>query len=266
MGRIPQDRGMRKTVREGRRIAWETVGSGPPLVLLHGSFGDRGTWRSGGHADALAGEHRLVLIDAIGHGGSDAPLDPFAYRVERQVDDIVAVLDAEGIGRTAFWGASMGGTIGFHLLARHPERLTCLIAGGAHPFAAGAEPAEIEQVAALCRENGAAPFVEAAERQSTVPGWMRDAMLAIDPEVLAAQTVGLSQREGVAAAVAASGVPVLLLAGDRDDRLPEIRRTAEVAPGASLAELPGCGHLDAFLRLDLTLPVVRPFLRRYASP
>jgi pimeloyl-ACP methyl ester carboxylesterase len=91
-------------------------------------------------------------------------------------------------------------------------------------------------------------------------------MLAADPEVLAAQTLGISDRPGVDGAVAAAGVPVLLLAGDRDRRSPAIRRTAEAVPGATLAELPGCSHLDAFLRLDLTLPVVRPFLRRHAAP
>ncbi|MEU6749408.1 alpha/beta fold hydrolase [Spirillospora sp. NPDC046719] len=255
---------MRRTGPEGRRIAWETVGSGPPLVLLHGSFGHRGVWRSGGHVDALAGEYRLVLIDAIGYGESDAPHDPDAYRVERQADDVAAVLDAEGIGRTAFWGASMGGIVGLHLLARRPERLTCLIAGGAHAGEVGFARAEVEQEAALCREKGAAPFVEAAERQGFLPGWMREAMLAVDPEVLAAQTIGASGRPGVDGAVAAAGVPVLLLTGDRDRRLPGIRRTAEAVPDASLVELPGCSHMDAFLRLDLTLPVVRPFLRRYA--
>lgn len=83
--------------------------------------------------------------------------------------------------------------------------------------------------------------------------------------MLAAQTIGTSGRPGVDGAVAAAGVPVLLLTGDRDRRLPAIRRTAEAVPSASPAELPGCSHLDAFLRLDLTLPVVRPFLRRHAA-
>ncbi|CND58958.1 Uncharacterised protein [Mycobacterium tuberculosis] len=55
-------------------------------------------------------------------------------------------------------------------------------------------------------------------------------------------------------------MPLLLLAGDRDPRLPSIRRTAAEIPAAAVAELPGCGHLDAFLRTDLTLPGVRQFL------
>ena len=47
---------------------------------------------------------------------------------------------------------------------------------------------------------------------------------------------------------------------DHDPRLPAIQRTAARVPAATLAELPGCRHLETFLRIDLTLPVVLPFL------
>ncbi|KJY40413.1 hypothetical protein VR46_27820 [Streptomyces sp. NRRL S-444] len=65
---------------------------------------------------------------------------------------------------------------------------------------------------------------------------------------------------------ASSAVPLLLLAGDRDPRLPAIRETADRICSATLAELPGCGHLDTFLRTDLTLPVVRAFLTGQKAP
>jgi pimeloyl-ACP methyl ester carboxylesterase len=83
---------------------------------------------------------------------------------------------------------------------------------------------------------------------------------AADAYALAALTIALAERGGVLAALARTSVPVLLLTGDRDPNLPAIQRTAAQIPGATLVELPGCGHLDAFLRVDLTLPVVRPFL------
>ncbi|GAA1850017.1 alpha/beta fold hydrolase [Actinomadura bangladeshensis] len=106
---------MRTISRDGVRIAFEVVGRGRPLVLLHGFYGDRTTWHQSGHVAALADDHRLVLIDARGHGESDAPHDPDSYRIDRQVDDVIAVLDALGIDQAALWGASMGGTIGLHL-------------------------------------------------------------------------------------------------------------------------------------------------------
>ncbi|MFI0813362.1 alpha/beta fold hydrolase [Streptomyces echinatus] len=256
---------MRVTSDDGVRIAFEVVGSGPPLVLLHGFFGDRTTWRSAGYVDALAEGHRLVLIDARGHGGSDSPHDVDSYRIDRQAGDVVAVLDALDIARAAFWGASMGGIIGLNLLAGHPERLTALIAGGAHGGPVTAVPAEVQQEIGLFRSRGTAPFIEMLERQGPLPAWMRVAMQAADPYALAALTAALGFREGVLERLVRTSMPVLLLAGDRDSRLQSIRDTAARIPDAICAEMPGCGHLDTFLRLDLALPVVRPFLARYAA-
>ncbi|MBM9509468.1 alpha/beta fold hydrolase [Actinacidiphila acididurans] len=251
---------MKTTSRDGLRIAFETEGAGPPLVLLHGFFGDRTTWRSAGHVSALADRHRLVLIDTLGHGESDRPHDADSYRIDRQVDDVIAVLDALAIDRAALWGASLGGIIGLHLLARRPERLAGLVVGGAHADRVAADPAETEKEAELFRTQGTAPFIGLLERQGTLPDWMRTAMAAADPYALAALTTAVDHREGVLDAVEGSSVPVLLLAGERDPQLPAIRHTADRLSRARLAELPDCGHFDTFLRTDLTLPVVRPFL------
>ena len=262
---VPQARAMQITSRDGLQISFETVGRGHPLVLLHGFFGDSTTWRSAGHVDALADNFRLVLIDARGHGGSDAPHDVDSYRIDRQVDDVIAVLDALNIGQTTLWGASMGGIIGLHLLARHPERLAGLIAGGAHADRVAADPAEVEQEADLFRAQGTAPFIGMLERQKPLPAWMRTAMQTADPHALAALTAALADRSSVLDSLTHSSVPVLLLAGDHDPQLPAIRQTAAQTPSATLVELPDCGHFDAFLRIDLTLPAVQPFLARCSA-
>lgn len=245
---------------DGVRIAFETAGRGRPLVLLHGFFGDRTTWRDAGYVAALADRYHLISVDARGHGASHAPHDAASYRVDRQVGDIIAVLDALNIDRAAFWGASMGGIIGMHLLARHPQRLTALIAGGAGGDAVNVHPADVGREAEVFRTQGTTPFIAALERQGQLPAWMRTTMEAADPLALAALNTALADRDGVLDVLAQIHVPLLLLAGERDPQRAAIQRTASRIPTAALAELPGCGHLDAFLRIDLTLPLVLPFL------
>ncbi|MFH9009583.1 alpha/beta fold hydrolase [Streptomyces afghaniensis] len=193
----------------------------------------------GSHDVAVCGLRRracrgplLVLVDARGHGGSDAPYDVDSYRLDRQVGDVVAVLDALDIYRAAFWGASMGGIIGLNLLAGHPERLTALIAGGAHGERVTAAPAEVQQEIGLFRSRGTAPFIEMLERQGPLPPWMRAAMQAADPNALAALTAALDSREGVLERLVRTSAPVLLLAGDHDARLQSIRDTADARRGA----------------------------------
>jgi pimeloyl-ACP methyl ester carboxylesterase len=254
---------MQATSNDGGRIDFETVGHGHPLVLLHGFFGDRTSWRSAGYVDALAAKFSLILIDARGHGGSDAPHDTDSYRIDRQVHDVLTVLDALGIDQAALWGASMGGTIGLHLLARHPQRLTALITGGAHAERIPADPAEVQREAELFRTEGTAPFITWLERQGPLPSWLRNVMRSADAHALAALNTALACPDNILGTLAQASVPVLLLAGDRDPRLAAIRRTAAQIPSATLIELPDCGHLDTFVRNDLTLPLVLPFLSNH---
>jgi pimeloyl-ACP methyl ester carboxylesterase len=84
---------------------------GPPVLLLHG-FPDRATlWRAQIPALADAG-YRVVAPDLRGFGDSDRPDGVEHYGMRHLVGDVVALLDALGIGRTALaghdWGAGLG--------------------------------------------------------------------------------------------------------------------------------------------------------------
>lgn len=248
---------MATVVRDRTRIEYEVTGDGPPLVLLHGFFGDRSTWHAAGHVGGLADRFRLVLVDLAGHGGSDAPHDPARYRMDAHARDVVAVLDSLGLGRAAVWGASMGGRVGFRLMARFPDRLTALVAGGAHAEVIEADPAELDRETALLREQGTAPFAGAME-----PGWMREVVLRADGRALAAQALADAAEQDPLPELDSAPVPVLLLVGDLDPRLELVRDTASRLRRADVAVLPGCGHFDTFTRTDLTIPRVRGFLGR----
>jgi pimeloyl-ACP methyl ester carboxylesterase len=157
----------------------------------------------------------------------------------------------------------MGGIIGLHLLAGHPQRCTALIAGGAHADRIPVDPAEAQREAGLFRAQGCTPFITWLERQGPVPPWLRNSMLSADPYALAALTTALASRDDILGPLARTSVPVLLLAGERDPLLPSIQRTATQIPDAILIQLPDCGHLDAFVRTDLTLPL--PFLSEHSA-
>jgi len=83
--------------KDGVRIAYDVVGAGKPVVLIHGfASSRRQNWGSTGWIDRLAQEgFRVVSFDCRGHGKSDKPHDPAAYG-DRMVDDILAAMDATG--------------------------------------------------------------------------------------------------------------------------------------------------------------------------
>jgi pimeloyl-ACP methyl ester carboxylesterase len=98
-----------RTVRspDGTPIAVFSVGSGPPLVLVHGTTGDHTTWRIVG--PALAERFTLHAIDRRGRGASG---DTLPYAIEREEEDVAAVVDAladEVGGRVDVVGHSYGG-------------------------------------------------------------------------------------------------------------------------------------------------------------
>jgi pimeloyl-ACP methyl ester carboxylesterase len=118
-------------VSDGVRIHWMEAGRGVPVVLLHGytSCCDA-SWFADGVAKELARDHRVIGIDARGHGRSEKPHDPAKYDGDRMPADVIEVLDHLGVKKAHFHGYSMGGGIVAQLMARHPDRFISASFGG----------------------------------------------------------------------------------------------------------------------------------------
>ena len=111
------------------RVHVAEMGSGPPVLLLHGWPQHWYSWRE--VAARLAGEFRLVMADLRGFGWSDAP--GRGYHPEVFAADAVALLDALGLQRVAVLGHDWGGHTAFLLALRHPERVRALVVCNAPP-------------------------------------------------------------------------------------------------------------------------------------
>jgi 3-oxoadipate enol-lactonase len=110
-------------------IAYEVRGRGRPLVLIHGVAMGRLGWEP--VAGRLASHFRLVVIDNRGVGASTAPTPP--YSAAEMAEDVLAVLDAEGIDRAHVVGASLGGMVAQQLALTRPERVDRLVLAGTVP-------------------------------------------------------------------------------------------------------------------------------------
>ena len=119
----------------GIRLFHIEIGSGPPVVLLHGGLANSDYF--GDQARALARTHRVILVDSRGHGRSTRDQRPFGY--DLMADDVVALLDTLKIDKAAIVGWSDGAIIGLDLAMRHPERVTRVFAFGANTSTSGLE-------------------------------------------------------------------------------------------------------------------------------
>ncbi|HTW32981.1 MAG TPA: alpha/beta hydrolase [Rhizomicrobium sp.] len=117
---------------DGVRIAYETAGSGPAVVLVHGFAASRvQNWKGPGWYETLTDAgYRVVAMDCRGHGDSDKPHDPAAYDHAIMAEDIVAVMEAANAQPAFLMGYSMGGFISMHVLMDHPDIIRKLVIGG----------------------------------------------------------------------------------------------------------------------------------------
>ena len=121
---------------DGVRIAYATVGNGPPLVkaanwMTHLEYDWRSpVWRH--WLEALAAEHTLVRYDGRGTGLSDRQVGEIS--LEAFVRDLEGVVDALGLDRFPLLGISQGGAVAVSYAARHPEKVSNLLLYGAYPI------------------------------------------------------------------------------------------------------------------------------------
>lgn len=236
----------------------ERVGSGPPLVLLHGFTGSVATWQP--FVPALATRFETIAIDLPGHGASDAPDDPARYRMPRVVADLGMLLDRLNAERAAWLGYSMGGRVALHFAVAWPARVAALIVEGASPGITGAteRAARVrndEALALSIERDGVPAFVDRWEAlplfasQARLPASVRRAQrqqrLAASATGLANSLRGLGQgvEPPLHDRLGAISAPTLLLAGALDTKFERLaREMAAAVPHARVEVIPGAGH------------------------
>ncbi len=148
----------------GVRLSGEAAGEGPAVLLLHGLTATRRYVVMGSKLLERSG-HRVIQYDARAHGRSSAAPTPADYTYDLLGEDAIAVLDALGVRRAVFAGASMGAHTLLNVALRHPERVAGLVvitpAYSADRTREQARLARWDRLAEALRHGGVEAFVAA---------------------------------------------------------------------------------------------------------
>lgn len=113
------------------------VGTGDPVVLIHGSGPGVSAWANWRLVlPRLSDRFRVIAPDMVGFGFTDRPAD-IRYDLDTWVGQVVGLLDALGLARVHLVGNSFGGAVALAMAIRHPERVRRLALMGSVgvPFA-----------------------------------------------------------------------------------------------------------------------------------
>jgi len=248
-----------------------TGGGGPPLVLCHGITDNAACWRS--VAQAFEKDYDVLMVDARGHGLSDAP--ETGYSPEDRAADLAAFVQALDLDKPSLLGHSMGADTIALAAATYPDHAGCVIledppwTTGVESEAGRAAMAAEWRAKMLQRKSLSLEEIIAAGHQQH-PNWPEaelsdwaEAKHQVSLHVLQAMAgFGLHWRD----TAAAIPCPVLLIRGDPElGGLVGPQVAEELAtrhPRIQVAHLTGAGHSIHRERFELFVETVADFLSR----
>jgi pimeloyl-ACP methyl ester carboxylesterase len=256
----------------GRGAAtYDDVGTGLPVVLLHGFPFDRAMWGPQLGPLSAAG-FRVLAPDFPGFGGSAAGPEPFS--IDRAADFVAAFLDGLRLDRAVVGGLSMGGYVALAVARRHPGRVSALILADtrAAPDDEAGRAGRDEAIAAVEKDGPAKlgesmlPKMVSDHTRATNPAAVDLARTLITRQTAAAAVAGLRalrDRPDAAPGLEAVAVPTLVLVGEHDAITPPLNaaRLSGSIRGAELLHIPGAGHLSNLENPDEFNRAVVAFLR-----
>ncbi len=248
---------MSSATLNGVTIAYDDIPPAGPaqrtVLLLHGFASNRNEgWRRTGWYGAFERRGiRTIALDQRGHGESVRSHDPADYGRLKMAADALALLDHLGVGRCEVFGYSMGTRTALQMALDAPDRIGHLMLGGVggklfDPPRPGASEAMQQAMAAADPETISEPFLKSFRQFADEQGEDRQALAAMS----AAQNPAWDQ-----AALSRLPMPVLVVAGARDDLAGDPEALARLFPHGKGVSLPGCDHFSAIPHASLKATV-----------
>ena len=253
-----------------------TAGDGPPVLLLHGFTGTARMWSA--QVAAWSPAHRVIAPDLLGHGGSDAPVDPAAYALERQAQTLADLLELLEAAPATVVGYSMGARLALVLALEHPASVDGLILESP---SAGIRD-EADRAARRVADERLAEEIERKGTDAFVARWEQMPIFAshadLPDEVVSHQRAERRRHSpaGLSASLRGAGqgvmlplhdclaritVPTLVIAGERDGTgLERARVVSASIPGARFETIEGAGHTPHLESPEAFLGITDEFL------
>ncbi len=240
-------------------MAYTDVGSGPPMVLLHGYPFNRSLWTE--QLAALSDSYRVVTPDLRGFGESDSSQGPAT--MNRMAQDVAQLMETLEIPRAVVGGLSMGGYVTLAFYKQFRSRVNALILADTRPQADTEEGKQTRaQQAQKALAEGMAGIAdsmlpklltpETVSKRPEVVKRIRDMMLKTNPGGAAAALLGMAERDDQTQLLSSILAPTLILVGREDAITPveDSEKMHKEIKGSRLVVIENAGHVSNLERTD----------------
>jgi pimeloyl-ACP methyl ester carboxylesterase len=222
--------------RDGVRLAYQVMGEGQPLILIHGHQERGSCWVDSGVAGRLADRgYRVIMPDLRAHGESARSHDAAAYPPDVLTDDGLALIDHLGLSGYYLAGHSLGGRTVIRMLARGAAPRRAVVSGhGLDSLLHAADPDRTSWYREFFPACGTGVFESGSDEQET-EDWL--ATMDGDPKAL---LLALDSWVNTTRAELASiAVPVLIITGADEQANQTAGALAAALPHGRHVEVPG---------------------------
>ena len=261
---------MNKVKLENIDIAYDDVGSGPSVLLVHGYPFNRSLWTE--QVAVLKDQYRVITPDLRGFGDSEYS-DDGSSSMNRMAQDLALLMDALNIPNAVIGGLSMGGYVVLAFYRQFANRVRGLILADTRPQADTEEGKQtrfkqVEQI----RADGMGGIADAmlpklltpetVSKRPEVVKRIREMMIRTKPEGAAAALLGMATRADQTSLLAEIQVPSLILVGRGDPITPvaDSETMHEKIRGSRLVVIEDAAHVSNIEQAEVFNRELKSFL------
>ena len=257
---------MSVVVSNKQKIHYELAGDKGPWMLLHPPHMiPMSAWMESGYVKQLEEDFRLVMIEPLGQGLSDAPEDASHYTITSRIRHILDILREVQADYTFFFGVGLGAQVGFQMSKEFPRRIRSLISVGAQPYQELEEAKYLQEKLNQIRSGNLRSYLQQWHSLDHLSANQEELILQGNTKAYALGLEASINWEGLGDDLTSLGTTTLLFTAKAEPRFLSVRDAGKRLRYGRYVILPKVLHSHGLWSSELIMKHLLEFTRRDRS-